>query len=84
MKWLSPASIKKDTERLLALADEFSCTYDLKEIKKNQKTIRERKKERNLRNSVLDHLDDMVWAKDLDGKYLMTNKSFRKCSILEW
>lgn len=75
LKWLSPASIKKDTERLLALADEFSCTYDLKEIKKIKRQL---EKERNLRNSVLDHLDDMVWAKDLDGKYLMTNKSFRE------
>lgn len=34
--------------------------------------------EQNLRSAVLDHLDDMVWAKDMDGKYLMTNKAFRE------
>lgn len=34
--------------------------------------------EKNLRNAVLDHLDDFVWAKDLGGNYIMTNKSFRE------
>ena len=37
-----------------------------------------RAKERNLFLSVLDHLDDMVWAKDLEGKYIVANKSFRE------
>ena len=36
-----------------------------------------RAKERNLFLSVLDHLDDMVWAKDLNGKYIVANKAFR-------
>ena len=37
-----------------------------------------RARERNLFLSVLDHLDDMVWAKDLEGRYIVANKSFRE------
>ncbi len=45
-----------------------------------------RYRERNLFLSVLDHLDDMVWAKDLDGKYIVANKSFREkfCYGITW
>ena len=45
-----------------------------------------RAKERNLFLSVLDHLDDMVWAKDLDGKYIVANKAFREkfCYGITW
>lgn len=48
--------------------------------------IEERKRERDLFVSVMDHLDDMVWAKDLNGCYLMANKSFREkfCYSLSW
>ena len=40
----------------------------------------------NLFLSVLDHLDDMVWAKDLEGKYIVANKSFREkfCYGITW
>ena len=43
-------------------------------------------KERNLFLSVLDHLDDMVWAKDLEGKYIVANKAFREkfCYGITW
>ena len=45
-----------------------------------------RSRERNLFLSVLDHLDDMVWAKDLEGKYIVANKSFREkfCYGISW
>ena len=45
-----------------------------------------RDKERNLFLSVLDHLDDMVWAKDLEGKYIVANKAFRNkfCYGITW
>ena len=45
-----------------------------------------RAKERNLFLSVLDHLDDMVWAKDLEGKYIVANKAFREkfCYGIDW
>ena len=45
-----------------------------------------RSRERNLFLSVLDHLDDMVWAKDLDGKYIVANKAFREkfCYGITW
>ena len=51
------------------------------EIEKNKSA-----KERNLFLSVLDHLDDMVWAKDLEGKYIVANKSFREkfCYGISW
>ena len=45
-----------------------------------------RARERNLFLSVLDHLDDMVWAKDLDGKYIVANRAFREkfCYGITW
>ena len=45
-----------------------------------------RQKERNLFLSVLDHLDDMIWAKDINGKYIVANKAFREkfCYGISW
>ncbi len=45
-----------------------------------------RQKERNLFLSVLDHLDDMIWAKDIQGKYIVANKAFREkfCYGISW
>lgn len=53
------------------------------ELEKERET---RTMEKNLFLSVLDHLDDMVWAKDLDGKYIVANKSFREkfCYGISW
>ena len=81
------------------LTREISC--DVKLIReKYDKTIKaiedykkelemerdKRARERNLFLSVLDHLDDMVWAKDLEGKYIVANKSFREkfCYGISW
>lgn len=78
-----------------------SIQSDVKEIKdchltrkhkveEYQKALREeresRHKEQQLFLSVLDHLDDMVWAKALDGKYIMANKAFREkfCYGMTW
>lgn len=66
--------LKSDTEKILALIKEYEACSNIKEFKSLKRQF---EKERNLRSSILDHLDDMVWCKDLDGKYLMTNKSFR-------
>ena len=51
------------------------------EIERDKRT-----RERNLFLSVLDHLDDMVWAKDLAGRYIVANKSFREkfCYGISW
>ncbi len=51
-----------------------------------QKEREARVKEQNLFVSVLDHLDDMVWAKDLEGRYIVANKAFREkfCYGLSW
>ena len=57
------------------------------EYKKELEAERDkRSRERNLFLSVLDHLDDMVWAKDLEGKYIVANKSFREkfCYGISW
>lgn len=46
----------------------------------------DRIKEQNLFVSVMDHIDDMLWAKDIDGRYIVANKAFREkfCYGLEW
>lgn len=43
-------------------------------------------KEQNLFISVLDHLDDMVWAKDMNGRYIVANRAFREkfCYGISW
>ena len=59
----------------------------IEDYKKELEAEREkRSKEKNLFLSVLDHLDDMVWAKDLEGKYIVANKSFREkfCYGITW
>ena len=47
---------------------------------------RERIKEQNLFVSVMDHIEDMLWSKDLDGRYIVANKAFREkfCYGLQW
>ena len=70
------------TEKLDNIACSLSeSVNELKECMDNSDLVqlkRQFRKEKNLRNAILDHLDDMIWAKDLDGKYIMTNKSFRE------
>ena len=81
------------------LAREISCDvkhirekYDetITSIEKYKKALQlekeNRQKERNLFLSVLDHLDDMIWAKDIDGKYIVANKAFREkfCYGILW
>ena len=47
---------------------------------------KERIKEQNLFVSVMDHIEDMLWSKDLDGRYIVANKAFRNkfCYGLSW
>ena len=47
---------------------------------------KERIKEQNLFVSVMDHIEDMLWSKDLDGRYIVANKAFRNkfCYGLQW
>ena len=81
------------------LAREISCDvkhirekYDetITSIEKYKEALQlekeNRQKERNLFLSVLDHLDDMVWAKDIEGKYIVANKAFREkfCYGISW
>ena len=81
------------------LAREISCDvkhirekYDetINAIEQYKEALRlekeSRQKERNLFLSVLDHLDDMIWAKDIEGKYIVANKAFREkfCYGITW
>ena len=81
------------------LAREISCDvkhirekYDetITSIEKYKEALQlekeNRQKERNLFLSVLDHLDDMIWAKDIDGKYIVANRAFREkfCYGISW
>lgn len=68
-------SVKKDTEKIIKLIEEYKECANIKGFKELKKQY---EREKNLRSSILDHLDDMVWCKDLDGKYLITNKAFRE------
>lgn len=47
---------------------------------------RDREKEQALFLSAIDHLDDLMWAKDLYGRYIMANKAFREkfCYGMSW
>ena len=81
------------------LAREISCDvkhirekYDetITSIEKYKEALQlekeNRQKERNLSLSVLDHLDDMIWAKDIYGKYIVANRAFREkfCYGILW
>lgn len=75
LKYVFPLSLKQDTEKIISLIEEYKSCSNVDEFRKLKKQL---EREKNLRNTVLDHLDDMIWCKDLDGKYLITNKSFRE------
>lgn len=64
--------------------DTIHAIEKYKEDLRKEREIRE--KEKNLFLSVLDHLDDLVWAKDIDGKYIVANKAFREkfCYGISW
>ena len=81
------------------LARDISC--DVKHIRKcyddSQKAIEsykielakereDRIREQNLFVSVMDHIEDMLWSKDIDGRYIVANKAFRNkfCYGLSW
>ena len=51
-----------------------------------EKERKERIKEQNLFVSVMDHIDDMLWAKDINGRYIVANRAFRNkfCYGMEW
>lgn len=51
-----------------------------------EKEREDRIREQNLFVSVMDHIDDMLWSKDIDGRYIVANKAFRNkfCYGLSW
>lgn len=70
--------IREKYDKTIKAIDDYKKELEIEKDK--------RVKERNLFLSVLDHLDDMVWAKDLEGKYIVANKSFREkfCYGITW
>lgn len=51
-----------------------------------EKERADRQREQNLFVSVIDHLDDLLWAKDTEGRYIVANKAFREkfCYGMLW
>ena len=77
--------ISCDVKHIKDIYDEARASIErYKEDLQKEREIRE--KEKNLFLSVLDHLDDLVWAKDIDGKYIVANKAFREkfCYGISW
>ena len=77
--------IRCDVKHIREKYDE--TMHAIEKYKEDLRKEREiRIKEKNLFISVLDHLDDLVWAKDMDGKYIVANKAFREkfCYGISW
>lgn len=77
--------ISCDVKHIKNMYDE--TRHSIEKYKEDLQKEREiRIKEKNLFISVLNHLDDMVWAKDMDGRYIVANKAFREkfCYGITW
>ena len=70
--------IRDKYDKTIKVIDDYKKELEIERYK--------RSRERNLFLSVLDRLDDMVWAKDLEGKYIVANKAFREkfCYGITW
>lgn len=69
--------IENDNEyKALAMEKEKELTEIRRKMRSHQ----------NLTISVIDHIEDLLWAKDLDGRYILANKSFREklCYGISW
>ena len=65
------------------------CKMEELELAMQEEIAKVRRKleaQKNLTVSVIDHLGDMLWAKDLEGKYILANRAFRDkfCYGMEW
>lgn len=92
---LSPAKSKDMLKVVNGIAVDVAAIRRVNEIrvrkvaqykKELQELHTKREEEQNLFMSILDHLEDMVWAKDTSGRYIMANKSFREkfCYGMTW
>lgn len=94
----SPFSVSRQKDMLGVVNDIASDVAAIKNLNETRiKKVRDykkqlgeleakRKEEQRLFTSVIDHLDDMVWAKDKFGRYIMANKAFREkfCYGMTW
>lgn len=84
--------------RGLSCEEDFKLVTNLKETRNNheehikklenelKEVYAEKKRIEALTVSVIDSIGDMLWAKTLDGKYILANKVFREkfCYGLPW
>lgn len=88
-------SIKVVKETATVISEQAACVRDshrdyqmkINEYKQKLETVEHRRqKETKLFLAVIDHIEDMIWAKDLEGRYLLANKAFRDkfCYGLKW
>jgi PAS domain S-box-containing protein len=65
----------------LATSEEYTALREALSVEKSLRI-----KEKNLTVAILNHLEDMIWAKDLQGEYIMANDAFRNkfCYGLSW
>ena len=81
---LNPFTISKQLEEInnqLKDYQQLRCTLsqDYAKLEKELNDERtKRKEEQRITTTVLDHLPDMLWAKNLDGQYILCNKAFRE------
>lgn len=96
----SPKGVKKLTEEIhdrvsvihAQLDDSCKAEYDKEQELATTMQLELRKlhnkldAQKNLTISVIDHLEDMLWAKDVEGKYILANRAFREkfCYGLSW
>lgn len=77
--------IDNNVKYLVSLQEsKIACVKNL-EYKLRELRVK-REKEHNMFLTTINHLEDLVWAKDLDGKYLMCNTAFREkfCYGFSW
>lgn len=81
-------SMSKAEDGLKTLSDCVACKDIM--LSKYQAELRELKQQHqesdNMFMQVINHLPDMVWAKDVEGRYIMANNIFMKnfCYDMSW
>jgi transcriptional regulator with PAS, ATPase and Fis domain len=81
---VNPFTISEKLQNITKQMEDYQQTrcklvLDYEKLEKELQYVNnKRKEEQKLTTTVLDHLPDMLWAKDLDGKYILSNKAFRE------
>lgn len=72
------ACVKRGYEQYQRQIESYKKQIELVEL--------QRQKETKLFLSIIDHIDDLIWAKDMEGRYIIANKAFREkfCYGMKW